>query len=254
MQTPKDLLSQVIAGGKSHAVLLVGAPEAAKGIAAEVAAQMLHIDVADIGRHPDVVMLERPTDKKTGEKKRQIPVEDVTDFCARLALSSFGRGKKIGIVEQAEAMNAHGQNALLKPLEEPKGDAFLFLLAEYPDRLLPTIRSRVVEIAVSSAATPDGELDAAVDAFVTAGRTDRLLQAVALTKGDEAAGAERLQAFVARLADRIHTTLSEKCATMTPDSVRAHAKALAFLADAPRALRDHANPTLVLESIALALP
>lgn len=253
MQTPQQALEGILAGGKNHAVLLTGQFSATNALATQTMAKLLNVAVADLARQPNIVILERPTDKKTGEKKQQIPVEDVTDFCARLALSGFGDGKKIGLVYDAEAMNAYGQNALLKSLEEPKGDTFLFLLAEYPDRLLPTIRSRVAEIAVSGVAI-DEELVGTAAAFVSAGKTDRLLQAVTLTKGDSAAGAERLQAFVAQLALHIHTTLWQKCATMTPDSVRAHAKALALLTEAPRALRDHANPTLVLEAIALALP
>lgn len=254
MNTPHDALLQLLTGGRTHAVLLSGSPAVALAAARTVASSLLAVEAEALVRHPNYLQLGRPVDAKTEEKKAQIPVDAVIDFCARLSLSSFGAGKKIAVIADADAMNAYGQNALLKTLEEPKGDTVIMLLAEYPDRLLPTIRSRVTEVALAGAAPVDAELGARVEAFLQAAKTDRLLQAVALTKGDEAAGAAGLQAFVAELARAVHTTLLAKCATIDCDTLRAHTRALALLAEAPRALHDHANPTLVLEAVALALP
>ena len=42
-------------------------------------------------------------------------------------------------------MNKEAQSAFLKLLEEPKGDSIFFLLTEYADELLYTIRSRAQE-------------------------------------------------------------------------------------------------------------
>ncbi|MBI1907793.1 hypothetical protein HYS28_00010 [Candidatus Uhrbacteria bacterium] len=254
MPTPRDTVLRLLSQGRAHAFLLAGRPDDARDVVADIVGALLAVPAADIARHHNIAILARPAEKKTGEKKAQIPVEDAVEFGARLARSAFGPGKKVGIVEDADALNAHGQNALLKTLEEPKGDTALFLCTEYPDRMLATIRSRVVEVAVPRRASRDADVAQAVDAFVRAGKTDRLLQALALTKGDEAAGMERVQEFVAHLAAALHTTVLQECGTMTPERVRAHANALALLAEAPRALRDHANPTLVLEEVALALP
>ena len=49
---------------------------------------------------------------------------------------------KIFIVDEAELIDRTGQNALLKTLEEPPAQTYLFLITSRPQRLLPTIRSR----------------------------------------------------------------------------------------------------------------
>ncbi len=254
MKTDVASLLQLIRQGRQHALILAGDVAAGRLLATEVAASLLNVDAVDLSRHPNFLRLVRPLDKKTEEQKAAIPVDDVTDFCARLALSSFGAGKKIAVIEDADTMNHHGQNALLKTLEEPKGDTLILLLTAYPDRLLPTIRSRSTLLEVAGVAEVDDELVASVAKFLASSRLDRLLLAVTLTKGDEAAGHERLSQFINLLAQSIHTTFLAKCATLSSDTQQSYAVALGLLADAPRQLRAHTNPTLVLEEIALALP
>ena len=50
--------------------------------------------------------------------------------------------KKVGIIDEAELLTVDAQNALLKTLEEPPGQATLILVSTNPDALLETIRSR----------------------------------------------------------------------------------------------------------------
>ena len=47
---------------------------------------------------------------------------------------------------RAQDLGLPGQNALLKVLEEPPAYGVFLLLADNPDRLLPTVRSRCVEL------------------------------------------------------------------------------------------------------------
>ncbi|HBZ99725.1 MAG TPA: DNA polymerase III subunit delta', partial [Pseudomonas sp.] len=56
-------------------------------------------------------------------------------------------GRKVILLEPAEAMNLNAANALLKSLEEPSGDTVLLLISHQPSRLLPTIKSRCVQQA-----------------------------------------------------------------------------------------------------------
>ncbi len=51
-------------------------------------------------------------------------------------------GAKIYIIDNAETMNAHASNALLKFLEEPHPNIYALLLTTNSSKLLPTIRSR----------------------------------------------------------------------------------------------------------------
>lgn len=62
---------------------------------------------------------------------------------------AMGHGK-VFIIEQAELMNSHAQNAMLKTLEEPFGRTLIILLTDQPDCLLPTIRSRSQTIRFAS--------------------------------------------------------------------------------------------------------
>ncbi|WP_395738844.1 hypothetical protein [Prosthecobacter sp.] len=57
-------------------------------------------------------------------------------------------GWKLAIIVDAERMNVQAQNAFLKTLEEPPPNTLLLLLSTQPEQLLPTIQSRVLEVAL----------------------------------------------------------------------------------------------------------
>ena len=50
------------------------------------------------------------------------------------------------IIRDADELNASSANALLKTLEEPRGDVHFILLTSRPHRLLDTIRSRTLPV------------------------------------------------------------------------------------------------------------
>jgi DNA polymerase III subunit delta' len=68
--------------------------------------------------------------------------------------SALGIGK-VFVVEEAEAMNAQAQNALLKTLEEPSGRTLIILLSDQPHALLSTVRSRAQTIRFCPLALSD---------------------------------------------------------------------------------------------------
>ena len=57
-------------------------------------------------------------------------------------------GRKVGIVIDADRMNAASANAFLKTLEEPPAGTTLFLLTTRPYDLLDTIRSRCLNFRI----------------------------------------------------------------------------------------------------------
>jgi DNA polymerase-3 subunit delta' len=61
---------------------------------------------------------------------------------------SAGGQLKPGIIADAERMNDSAQNAFLRTLEEPPRGSLFLLLTHNPRALLPTTRSRVIEIAL----------------------------------------------------------------------------------------------------------
>ena len=90
------------------------------------------------GTHPDIHSL--------APERNTIKVDAIRELNRDMGLASYEGGKKIAIIRRADCMNENAQNALLKTLENPTGDALFFLLTESPGALLPTIVSRCLEL------------------------------------------------------------------------------------------------------------
>lgn len=87
------------------------------------------------GVHPDVITLE-PGD--TGA----IKIEQVRDVIDRAGYRPFEGRRRVVIADEADAMTADAQSALLKILEEPPAASVFALVSARPDALLPTVQSR----------------------------------------------------------------------------------------------------------------
>lgn len=83
-------------------------------------------------------------------KSRQISVDAIRDFERSLSLKGRRGFRKIGLIEDADTMNAHAQNAFLKTLEEPPPRTLLLLTTCRPRMLLPTIRSRCQVLSLAA--------------------------------------------------------------------------------------------------------
>ena len=94
------------------------------------------------GVHPDLITVDDP-------EKKVIPVKLVRDACADLYIRPNEGQKKIYLFPRAQDLNTQGQNTLLKCIEEPPAYGVFLLLAEHAEQLLPTIRSRCVELRLS---------------------------------------------------------------------------------------------------------
>lgn len=93
------------------------------------------------GTHPDNFILEPE------EADKSIKVDQVRELVNFVVQTAQLGGRKVVLVEPAEAMNLNAANALLKSLEEPSGDTVLLLISHQPSRLLPTVKSRCVQQA-----------------------------------------------------------------------------------------------------------
>ncbi|TAL51042.1 AAA family ATPase [Patescibacteria group bacterium] len=121
-----------------HALLFVG-PEA---VGKTTVALQLVKHLLGSTTHPDFLTLERLVDEKTGKQKSQINVEQVRELNARLGLTSLSGGWKVVFIEEARALSMGAVNALLKTLEEPKGNVLFLLRAGGTEDLPATIVSR----------------------------------------------------------------------------------------------------------------
>lgn len=78
--------------------------------------------------------------------KNVIKVDEIREFCSELFLKPTKTTHKVFIIDDAECMNEQAQNALLKVLEEPPLYATIILITSNKEKLLNTIKSRVVDV------------------------------------------------------------------------------------------------------------
>lgn len=97
--------------------------------------------------NPDLFIIE-PHDNK------EIKISQIRELHSHLALRAYSAPFKSVIIDKAHCLNQEAQSALLKLLEEPKGKTLFILITEYPEKLLPTIRSRVEKLRFYSPPPP----------------------------------------------------------------------------------------------------
>ena len=159
------------------------------------------------GVHPDVIVIE-PGDTGT------IKIEPVREVIDRAAFRPFEARRRVVILDEADAMQAPAQSALLKTLEEPPSASIFILVSSLPDALLPTVRSRCPRIRFAPLAPPevayalvrDHEYprdDASAVAADADGSIGRAIASQATDLIDARASAHRLLEQSARVSDPV---------------------------------------------------
>ncbi len=135
----KDALEYSLKTGTVlHAYLFCGPKGSGKLTAANAFAAEIIGDKEKVlrGSHPDVIYLRPEADKNS------IAVEAVRDMRADAFITPTEAQKKVYIIDRADQLNDHGQNALLTILEQPPSFCVFILLAENREKILPTVISR----------------------------------------------------------------------------------------------------------------
>lgn len=78
--------------------------------------------------------------------------KDARDWCERTIMKSVTGTRRVFILV-APNLTTDAQNTMLKTLEEPAGDALIFIVVPSPDSLLATIRSRAQMLTLSTDAS-----------------------------------------------------------------------------------------------------
>lgn len=147
-----EVLERSLANNRlGHGILLHGESLGSlEQIVRAIAAHLLGTE-RDPFEHPDCFTL-RPSGKA---RMIRVGGTDETNTMRQLVIniqkSSNQGGRKVGIVFDADRMNANSANAFLKTLEEPPEGTTLFLLTTRPYDLLDTIRSRCLNFRVPAA-------------------------------------------------------------------------------------------------------
>ena len=91
--------------------------------------------------HPDFITIDDP-------ERKTVPVDLIREARADIYIQPNEAEHKIYLFPRAQDMLIPSQNALLKVLEEPPSYGVFILLTDNPEKLLPTVRSRCVELAL----------------------------------------------------------------------------------------------------------
>lgn len=109
------------------------------------------------GTHPDVEIfdLERQAIyAEKGARGANLSIETIRRLRASAALLPLESKRRLLIIDDAETMLEPAQQALLKTLEDPPSTVTILLLADEPERLLATVRSRCQQIVVHPVGLP----------------------------------------------------------------------------------------------------
>lgn len=159
-------------GRLAHALLLFGPePEKLEAFARQLAARLLETPAdwaASTAGHVDFFAL-RPSGKsrqiRIGENNAE--PNTMRAFVRQLAQSPLAGARKVGVVFEADRLNASSANSFLKTLEEPPLDTTILLLTTRPYSLLATIRSRCLHFRLpgGNGAPDDPEVRAWLDDY-----------------------------------------------------------------------------------------
>ncbi|WP_252176192.1 DNA polymerase III subunit delta' [Endozoicomonas sp. 4G] len=153
-------------GNLAHAYLLRGVPGTGKlQFAKALSAYLLcmnpqttgacghckECELLKAGTHPDFTLVE-PDDP--GRPIRIDRIRKLNEFAHKTAQQG---GRRVIILNPAEAMNVNAANALLKCLEEPGDDTVFLLVSARSGDMLPTIRSRCQQLNFATPNRADAE-------------------------------------------------------------------------------------------------
>ncbi len=214
-QLKENLTESLSKGHISHCYLITGPEGSGKRTLARLLAQAILCQGTDKpcgvctpcrkildGNHPDYILVDDP-------EKKTVPVELIRQARADMFVQPNESDHKIYQFPRAQDMGIPGQNALLKVLEEPPSYGVFILIADNPDKLLPTVRSRCTELKLQ--ALPADILEAQLqkdfpkasqeDIAAAASRSGGFLgQAKALLEGGEGVSPQT-QAFAQSYGD-----------------------------------------------------
>jgi len=192
------------------------------------------------GVHLDVIVIE-PGDSGS------IKIEQVREVIDRADYRPFEGKRRVVIIDEADALVAPAQNALLKTLEEPPSASVFVLVSSKPDALLPTVVSRCPRMRfapLSVAEVADvlmrdhkyTEADARAAAADADGSIGRALEANSAELAEARADAGRLLDQAARVSDPARRldavkdlATSKSGATAEREQMAARLRALASL-------------------------
>lgn len=184
----KGLLNQIEHNHLSSCLLFTGPAGIGKRLAAKALAQVLscetlsHEACGNCGSCRRIAQGEGESILEVRPSNNQIKIDEARAIGEFFNLQKISKARVV-IIDEAELLNPQAGNSLLKTLEEPPPESYIFLISSAPWRLLPTILSRAVrvnfrplsveELRLLTPNAPDWALHAA---FGQVGRVQELVE------------------------------------------------------------------------------
>ncbi len=152
-------------------------------------------------------------EKKAGKRapSREIRIEQIRALESWANTGTHRGGLRIVLLYPAESLNTISANGLLKILEEPPPQTVFLLVADAPDRLLPTLVSRCRRLPLG---TPDRE---SALAWLQEQGVENAAAQLAAAGGAPVAAWRRAQAGIAPRAAWLDTLASALAQARSPD-------------------------------------
>lgn len=121
------------------------------------ACRLMNLPAGSLG-HPDFFLVKRELEEKEGKiRYKDIYRDQIRTLIEQAALTPVMSRTRVCVIEDADTMcngTATVANSFLKLLEEPPEGWVIILLTSKPDKILPTILSRVVQLRFQAIELP----------------------------------------------------------------------------------------------------
>ncbi len=104
-----------------------------------------HINLIKKQYHPNIRLINKEFDDKLKKYKKYITIDQIRNLNNFFHESSINGMNKFIIIDSTDDLNVNASNALLKILEEPKNNTYIFLISHNISSVLPTIRSTLLK-------------------------------------------------------------------------------------------------------------
>ncbi len=185
-----------------------------------------------------------------------VGIEQVRDMQKTLFLRPIKSKEKIVVIENAENLTVEAQNALLKVLEEPPNNTFIFLSCDSDEIFLPTILSRCKKITLKDNKKIENENNnkyTSIFALIQAGRVGEKLKLAEDLSKDKNEAVNWLEQNILDIRQQILDDINTQDPQL-PKQPQTYLSILKQLQEAYKTLKTtNVNPRFCLENLLLSI-